>query len=439
MTDPGRRLTSWKAIASYLGREVRTVMRWEKERGLPVHRGPGGRSGVVFADMDELDAWTRGHKAEPESALPEPLASPPLARPATRRWSVAGAAAGILAVAVGLGGWRVRVSGVDEQPVSVEMTDRAVIARKTDGSERWRHEFVGETVAPPFARTSNVIEPLPGEGMLAATAHKIANGTRTIRSGELVWFDPAGTVRRTFSFDDRLTFRSRAYAAPWTLNDYQVNGGGGERRIALASHHEDWGPSIVTILDAQWQRKGSFVHAGWVEYVRWLPDDRLGIAGFSNVKDGGMVALLEANALNGQSPSPPDSEFHCADCGPDRPARYVVMPRSEVNRVSAAPFNRASLAVRANTLLVQTAELPETPSTPPAGAVYEFTYQLELVHASYSDRYWDAHRELERLGKIAHTRAQCPDRDGPPQIEIWEPATGWRAQPVTRLTATRRP
>ena len=70
-----RRCTSWKAIASYLGREVRTVMRWEKERGLPIHRGPGGRSGVVFADMDELDAWTRGHKAEPESALLEAAAS----------------------------------------------------------------------------------------------------------------------------------------------------------------------------------------------------------------------------------------------------------------------------------------------------------------------------------------------------------------------------
>jgi hypothetical protein len=32
------RLDSWKEIASYLGRGVRTVQRWECEEGLPVHR-----------------------------------------------------------------------------------------------------------------------------------------------------------------------------------------------------------------------------------------------------------------------------------------------------------------------------------------------------------------------------------------------------------------
>ena len=37
--DPlGDRLDSWKEIAAYLGRGVRTVQRWEREEGLPVHR-----------------------------------------------------------------------------------------------------------------------------------------------------------------------------------------------------------------------------------------------------------------------------------------------------------------------------------------------------------------------------------------------------------------
>jgi hypothetical protein len=33
-----RRLDSWKEIAAYLGRSIRTVQRWEREEGLPVHR-----------------------------------------------------------------------------------------------------------------------------------------------------------------------------------------------------------------------------------------------------------------------------------------------------------------------------------------------------------------------------------------------------------------
>jgi tetratricopeptide (TPR) repeat protein len=56
-TQPDRRLDSWKEIASYLGREVRTVIRWEKDRRLPVHRIPGGKGHGVFALRSEVDAW----------------------------------------------------------------------------------------------------------------------------------------------------------------------------------------------------------------------------------------------------------------------------------------------------------------------------------------------------------------------------------------------
>lgn len=39
--------------------------------------------------------------------------------------------------------------------------------------------------------------------------------------------------------------------------------------------------------------------------------------------DGGIVALLDSGALDGQSPTPQDSGFHCTGCGPDRPVRYA--------------------------------------------------------------------------------------------------------------------
>ena len=52
-----RRLNSWKEIASFFGRDERTVRRWEKERGLPVHRLPGGEKGGVYVFTDELSGW----------------------------------------------------------------------------------------------------------------------------------------------------------------------------------------------------------------------------------------------------------------------------------------------------------------------------------------------------------------------------------------------
>src|ERR1035438_6360588 len=58
MPSDQKRLESWKEIAAYLNREVRTARRWEKERGLPVYRMPGKRSGV-YALAPEIDAWLK--------------------------------------------------------------------------------------------------------------------------------------------------------------------------------------------------------------------------------------------------------------------------------------------------------------------------------------------------------------------------------------------
>jgi hypothetical protein len=51
------RLDSWKEIADYIGRDVRTAIRWGKAKGLPVHRVPGGTRPGVYALASELNAW----------------------------------------------------------------------------------------------------------------------------------------------------------------------------------------------------------------------------------------------------------------------------------------------------------------------------------------------------------------------------------------------
>jgi non-specific serine/threonine protein kinase len=53
----GDRLESWKEIAVYLNRSVRTVRRWEAAEGLPVHRHMHRTLGSVYAFKSEIDAW----------------------------------------------------------------------------------------------------------------------------------------------------------------------------------------------------------------------------------------------------------------------------------------------------------------------------------------------------------------------------------------------
>jgi phage terminase Nu1 subunit (DNA packaging protein) len=50
-------LNSWKEIAAYMGRGVRTVQRWEQHLGLPVHRPQGKDRSAVVAMREELDHW----------------------------------------------------------------------------------------------------------------------------------------------------------------------------------------------------------------------------------------------------------------------------------------------------------------------------------------------------------------------------------------------
>ena len=121
--DPlaGKRLDSWKEIASFFGRAERTVKRWETERGLPVHRVPGSARGTVFAYPEELAEWLKGRSTELEaeeapsvesdqqqassaSAPTVPIATPPFTPARVAAWLIPLVLAAVLVAIFSLGG-----------------------------------------------------------------------------------------------------------------------------------------------------------------------------------------------------------------------------------------------------------------------------------------------------------------------------------------------
>lgn len=56
---PSPVLSTWKEIAAYLGRGVRTVQRWEKELGFPIRRPVGINKHVILAVPEEIDKWVQ--------------------------------------------------------------------------------------------------------------------------------------------------------------------------------------------------------------------------------------------------------------------------------------------------------------------------------------------------------------------------------------------
>src|SRR5437868_15243206 len=70
------RLDSWKEIAVYLHRDVKTVQRWEKREGMPVHRHQHDRIGSVYGFSSELDAWVQNRRLQLEEKVQPSVEAP---------------------------------------------------------------------------------------------------------------------------------------------------------------------------------------------------------------------------------------------------------------------------------------------------------------------------------------------------------------------------
>ncbi len=96
---PEGRLDSWKEIAAYLGRSVRTVQRWERQEGLPIHRLQHDRQGSVYGCREEIDAWWAERRSRLEQAEADPAeVAPEPTRP--HRRAILGSALGAAVIAV---------------------------------------------------------------------------------------------------------------------------------------------------------------------------------------------------------------------------------------------------------------------------------------------------------------------------------------------------
>jgi hypothetical protein len=106
LPDPEDRLDSWKEIAVFLHRTVRTVQRWEKTAGLPIRRGGPGRRSAVVASRREIDEWWQQQRGKllDEEPVDGPDGSAAVAQESRpRRWRlIAGLLVGGLAVAATL-------------------------------------------------------------------------------------------------------------------------------------------------------------------------------------------------------------------------------------------------------------------------------------------------------------------------------------------------
>ena len=427
-----QRLDSWKAIAAHLGRDVRTVSRWEKERGLPVYRVPGGRVRTVFAYADELDAWLASPAGAAAERAQTNRAGHPVANPASRRNRLRFAAALSIVVALPVATWAVwefRFAPVDLERVSAH--DRTINAIDSSGRAAW-------SFTPPFPLT-------PGPPLLAWNAVGDLDGrdgaevvAAAVGSWEapdvLYAFSNRGAPLWQRELDGSVTYGGSRFDAPWrslSVLHFTIDG---VPRIAWTTHHQTWSPSILAVMDGTGRVRHRFVHNGWLSSVRLSADGRhLLVAGTRRPELGYALAVLDARDPTGSAPPTDAPRSACEDCPPGQPLRYFILDRSELAALTEAPLYHPFAPVRLIVLPGGAVEVHARQKDGPDGseeAIYEFGPDFVLRRAHVSDSYWAWHRELERAGKINHAADVCPDRSGL-RVREWTRDRGWVAHPVS--------
>lgn len=237
------RIDGWKSIGAYFGRDRTTAIRWARERDLPVHRIPGGKTGTVFALRHELELWARGAEAvaepivEAEISVPSEPAPPP-ARPFRRVGLWAAAAIGLF----GIGSFALpaltRPPVPAPRPTAVVLPADPAIAERFMAARDLVAERDAESLERAIALLRDVTKRDPGyaAGHAALAEALILSREFGMRDDAGAFFDARIAARNALRLDPRLSnaHRMLGFIAYWWDRDIVEARAAFERAIDLA-------------------------------------------------------------------------------------------------------------------------------------------------------------------------------------------------------------
>jgi Tol biopolymer transport system component len=148
LMDKGKVLDSWKEIAAYLNRNVRTCQDWEHDLGLPVHRLEGLPKARVFAYTAEIDAWRDAKGRLPGNVEVSQKSRPPATvtiRRSARAWMVAAIAVGPILGAIATALILSHLNPTPSSPIE-RVTIKVEPGHWLDGRRRsWEKELPSQT------------------------------------------------------------------------------------------------------------------------------------------------------------------------------------------------------------------------------------------------------------------------------------------------------
>jgi hypothetical protein len=421
------RLDSWKEIAQYLGRDERTVQRWETDCALPVHRTPGRKRGSVFAYPHELDAWLASRNEMPPvpASAPVTVAAPFLTAQKPRYIHVGLVL--IVVVVIVAAGFTWRGQHRTHSALRLTLVEDQVIGMDQQGQKLWEYRLREPSEWPQAPAKSWRLLDLAGKlAFIVVANHKLTGG------GELDCLSANGTLLWRYEPKMSLKFGSQMDDGPWAIAAFEFALDSAKPHLWAAVGDSIWGHSFVEELDVKTgQPQTRFVNNGAIYALRSVVSNNkryLLAGGFNNEYDLPMLLVLDPSQPYAVSPQTRGTRFYCETCGQGKPLKYFLMPKSELNQlIGQSPNSVQHIDVLGQTVNASTSELSDA-----MRAIYFFSITPEISPHSVTlaSTYWSEHRKLEREGRVKHPAEKCSDYLNPKPIRQWNPESGWSELPL---------
>ena len=473
----GTRLDSWKAIAEYLDRNVRTVTRWADERGMPIHHVPGKKRGAVFAFTIEIDAWLVEQKERDDSRSSgirsgagtsaelsslgtaeeaERTAVPDNFQESSRGWGAIflralqrRIAVPVVLVAMGAAAISTVLPPVNRRGpelVSLEYGADTVEGKSADGHTMWVHRYP-QQLAEDYLKTqrppSRVLDFFGDGGREAATIVPLRTGPNPTNpfQPQVDFFTSAGKVLWSYLPQRGFRFGEHDLKGPWHLQDLLVTEESGQQTLWVVATHHLWGNSFVVQLDPRTGKDTlRFVNTGSIRRlseVKAAQGTYLLAGGFNNEWDSGSLAITKEDRPFAASPQTPGSRHYCDSCRPGVTDYYFVFPRSEINRTAGAYED----SVREISVAGEGLEISKLEALTDGRELTIYLLRREppfsVISLRYNSDYDRLHRAWSVEGKLNHSLENCPERLHPQPVRLWTPATGWTELPVKPAKANQ--
>ena len=386
-------LASWKEISAFLGYDVRTCQRWEKEAGLPVHRVLDSSKSRVFAFKQEIDEWMNSRTQD---------------RPKNKRkylYLLIPAALLILTYLVFIFPYS------SSQPHDFKIKDSKLVVLNKNGKKLWDYDTGIKSLRNEefyrlffqFKRISeNRLHPnfplLVIQDINQDKEKEVLFVPRSLIPENdtygLCCLNSKGKENWTYAPGRAMKFGEKLYPSDYTIKGLEVIDLNQDNRveILILSFNINMFPTTLSVLDPKGEVKREYWNSGRITDLVFydLDEDEeieIMLAGCNNEYNKGFLAVLEPDFKSGSSPQ--TGYYRSSDLMQGVEHQYILFPGQDLGNPA---LNRNPMG-RINIIDEKSVSVESQ-----SGLIYEFDFDFALKEIRFADRYEDFYNEAYQKG-----------------------------------------